>query len=91
MKQEVGKSTAGDRLKRQHRKLVKQENYSYSLKHYAETLIQLGDKEKNDAGKDAKDWLEAKTGALDLKRDKKTVDRITAEKIAKKATRGKKK
>lgn len=87
MNKEFGKSTAGDRLKRAHRVSIT-EKYS-SLKTYARTQAKLGINES--LAQDAKDWLEAKSGALDLKRDKKTQDRITAEKIAKKATQGKKK
>jgi hypothetical protein len=87
MNKEFGKSTAGDRLKRAHKLVLKEKNVS--LKAFARTQIKLGLEES--LVQDAKDWLASKSGALNLTRDKKTQDRITAEKIAKKATRGKKK
>lgn len=87
--QNAGTSTAGDRLKSAHRKVLAT-NTKVSLKVFAQQLIQQGRKEKSDVGKDAQDWMDAKEGALNLKRSDKNVSRIAEEKRSSKATVSKK-
>lgn len=86
-KEVVGKSTAGDRLKRAHRRVALENGVS--LKAYARTQIKLGLEES--LVQDAKDWFECKAGALNAKRSDATEKRLTEEKLAKKAAKSKKK
>lgn len=87
MKQDnvVGKLTAGDRLKRAHKTVAKENGVS--LKSFARTQIKLGIEES--LVQDAKDWFECKAGALNAKRSTATEKRITEERMAKKAAKSK--
>lgn len=86
----VGKSTAGDRVKRAHRGIANDGGGTkISLKSFARTQIKLGIEES--LVQDAKDWFECKAGALNAKRSDTTEKRLTEEKMAKKAAKSKKK
>jgi hypothetical protein len=77
---EVGKSTAGNRVKARYSKSGKH----VSLKQFARGLVKAGDQ-------DATDWFAAKAGALDLSRSDKNKTRVALEKSMTKAAKSKKK
>lgn len=77
---EVGKSTAGDRVKARYAKSGK----NVSLKQFARGLVKTGDQ-------DATDWFASKAGALNLSRSDKNKTRVALEKSMTKAAKAKKK
>lgn len=76
----VGQSSAGDRVKARFTK----ENSKLSLKDFVRTLVKLGEK-------DAKDWMDNKSGLGEVSRSEKNKTRVHLEKAMTKASKSKKK